>query len=105
MFPTYSGSESDTEGYVFSHLETQGWRPNMEDAVLSQKIKNYQTGEVDHIFAVFDGHGGANVAIICKFVFPKVLKYNLKQESNEVDGVQWIKDNLRKSVMAMDDLL
>ena len=38
----------------------QGWRTNMEDAHITKESFD---GEDKSIFAVFDGHGGKNVAL------------------------------------------
>ena len=47
----------------------------MEDATLSCYIKN--NNQLDLLFGVFDGHGGQEVAIFCKAVFPTVLEWNI----------------------------
>ena len=38
-------------------------------------IKN--NNQLDLLFGVFDGHGGQEVAIFCKAVFPTVLEWNM----------------------------
>ena len=30
------------------------------------------------LFAVFDGHGGPEIAIFCKITFPTILEWNMK---------------------------
>ena len=54
----------------------------MEDCVLKQKINN--CGEEDAVFGVFDGHGGAEIALISKNVFPKILEKNLQEMKDKV---------------------
>lgn len=60
------------------------------------------------MFAVFDGHGGYFVSLICKITFPKVMEYNLQNlfnwESN-MDQSEIIKRSLKKSVKDMDEIL
>ena len=54
----------------------QGWRTEMEDAHCLQLDLG---GPVDDssLFAVFDGHGGKEVALYCAKRFPEVLRENL----------------------------
>lgn len=54
----------------------QGWRKNMEDAHiclpdLSEEVRNRWYGH--SLFAVFDGHGGAEVARFCATVVPELV--------------------------------
>lgn len=56
----------------WASAEMQGWRPHMEDATcvavpLPEPLANQA------LFAVFDGHGGAQVSLIASKEFPKVL--------------------------------
>lgn len=44
----------------------QGWRCSMEDAHLCKEVKIPNTNEKGMIFAVFDGHGGKEVAEYAK---------------------------------------
>jgi len=48
----------------------------MEDTSLACYIKN--NAQLDLLFAVFDGHGGYEVSIFCKVVFPIVLEWNIE---------------------------
>ena len=59
----------------FAIGETQVGRKQMEDATLACYIKN--NNQLDLLFGVFDGHGGQEVAIFCKAVFPTVLEWNM----------------------------
>ena len=56
--------------------ETQGWRQQMEDATVACFVEN--NGQLDLLFAVFDGHGGQEVSIFCTAVFPTILEFNIK---------------------------
>jgi len=52
--------------------EMQGWRPAMEDATCV--VASLPTPlSTQALFAVFDGHGGAQVSLIASKEFPKVL--------------------------------
>ena len=48
----------------------------MEDATLARYVDN--NGQNDLLFAVFDGHGGPEIAIFCKITFPTILEWNMK---------------------------
>ena len=47
----------------------------MEDTTVATTIFN--NGRFDSIFAIFDGHGGHEVSIFCKVVYPKILEFYL----------------------------
>jgi len=66
---TATGKNSCME---WASSEMQGWRPAMEDAVA---IVASLEPPLSHqaLFAVFDGHGGAQVSAIASAEFPKVL--------------------------------
>jgi len=50
----------------------QGWRCSMEDTEITDSI-DLGKGEKGMLFAVFDGHGGKEVAEYAKAEFKKVL--------------------------------
>jgi protein phosphatase 1G len=51
----------------------QGWRKTMEDAHIAQTVLNKDDDM--SVFAVFDGHGGAEVAKFCaKYMCPELVK-------------------------------
>jgi len=50
----------------------QGWRGEMEDAHITEP--NFDENVA--LFAIFDGHGGPEVAIFCEKHFGKQLKAN-----------------------------
>ena len=72
----------------------------MEDAHLCKEVKIPNTNDKGMIFAVFDGHGGREVAIYCNLNYQKILKNsaNLIKENGEQE---W----LRRSFLAVDDEL
>ena len=53
----------------------------MEDTTLASYIDN--NGQLDLLFAVFDGHGGNEVSIFTKIVFPAVLEWNINYFKNK----------------------
>lgn len=55
---------------TFACGEMQGWRLNMEDAA----IHNLEFESKKHLFGVFDGHGGGEVAKYTKRHFEEILK-------------------------------
>lgn len=73
----------------------QGWRTSMEDAHISE------CNIVDnvHLFAVFDGHGGPEVARFCSKYFVQNLKNNPNFVSGNYDQA------LRENFLKMDELL
>ena len=50
----------------------QGWRKSNEDA----HIHNLDLGDGNSLFAVFDGHGGEQVAMFCEKHMPPMLVEN-----------------------------
>lgn len=74
----------------------QGWRLNMEDDHISEA--NFTSNS--SLFAVFDGHGGAEVARFCGKYFGPTLKKN-KKFSGETD----IAGALIDTFLEMDVLL
>ena len=69
----------------------QGWRTEMEDAHCLQLDLGGPV-EDSSLFAVFDGHGGKEVALYCAERFPEVLRENLSRslgvasENEAADG-------------------
>lgn len=76
----------------------QGWRVNMEDAVvtLSDVGKHLRNTAM---FAVFDGHGGKEVARFCEQHMPNVL---LEESSSKADRLD---DVLSSTFHRVDDML
>lgn len=73
----------------------QGWRMSMEDSHISEP--SFADGM--SLFAVFDGHGGPEVAKFCSKYFPKYLKDN----QNFIVGNY--KAALEETFLKMDELL
>jgi len=64
-------------------VDMQGWRKSMEDAHVAQSfttIDNSQQPQVTRCFAVFDGHGGAEVARFCALYLVAVWKRQIQQQ-------------------------
>lgn len=73
----------------------QGWRMSMEDSHISEP----EFGDRVSLFAVFDGHGGPEVAKFCNKYFPKYLKEN----KNYISGNY--KTALEETFLKMDEIL
>ena len=73
----------------------QGWRLNMEDAHITELKLTEQTS----LFAVFDGHGGQEVAKFCAKYFPIEL---LKNENFKKENY---KTALEETFLKMDSIL
>jgi len=69
-FESEGGSEAD--GLVYGVSAMQGWRSGMEDAHVSNASFDPDTNL--SLFAVFDGHGGPEVALFCKAHLAEVLR-------------------------------
>jgi len=79
----------------FGANSMQGWRMNMEDAHISN-------GELDadaSLFAVFDGHGGAEVAKFCSKNFGAELKKTTEYKEGKYEAA------LKRTFLIMDELL
>jgi len=85
----------ENEHLRFAVSAMQGWRMNMEDAHISLPNLTANTG----LFAVFDGHGGAEVAKFCAKYFPDELIKNTNFESGNY------KVALEETFLKMDTLL
>ena len=86
---------AETENLRYGVSAMQGWRMNMEDAHITQPKLTEDAG----LFAVFDGHGGHEVAKFCAKYFPIELLKNehFKQEN--------YKSALEQTFLRMDELL
>ena len=73
----------------------QGWRGNMEDS----HIAELDLGDGNSLFAVFDGHGGPEVAKYVKNHFTKNLVGNAAYKRKDY------KKALEETNMKMDRLL
>lgn len=79
----------------FGVSSMQGWRQTMEDA----HITNLQLGPKLSLFAVFDGHGGAEVAQFCQQAFCSALVRSAKFQAGDY------KDALEETFLNMDKFL
>jgi len=62
---------------AYGSCSMQGWRKSNEDA----HINNLDIGDGNQLYAIFDGHGGENVAMFCEHYFIDILK--------NLDSYQW----------------
>ena len=80
--------------------EMQGWRLTMEDAHIEAKLEPPESvSALCSIFAVFDGHGGNEVANFCKAHFVEVLVGLEEWKNNDIPAA------LRKALHTMDKML
>lgn len=64
--------EASSNAISYCAASMQGWRNTMEDA----HIAEINLGDDTYLFGVFDGHGGAEVALFVKDHFVAELKNN-----------------------------
>lgn len=90
---TSENGEREYFRYGFSCM--QGWRAHMEDAhiILPHFTQDYS------LFAIFDGHGGKEVATFCSIYFPK----ELQQNAHFLQGN--FKKALEETFLKMDEIL
>lgn len=95
--PNKTKISEDGEGanLRFGVSAMQGWRMTMEDSHISES----SLGEGMSLFAVFDGHGGPEVAKFCSKYFPKYLKENASFTGGNY------KTALEETFLKMDELL
>ena len=74
--------EGKNSKYTYGASEMQGWRLNMEDAI----ITNLEFGEDEILFGVFDGHGGMEASQVVEKNYERILKENEKFKENDVKG-------------------
>lgn len=85
----------ENESLKFGVSAMQGWRMNMEDA----HITNLKVNDEVALFAVFDGHGGQEVAKFCgKYFTPELIKNDHFIKKN-------YKTALEETFLRMDALL
>ncbi|CAK63421.1 unnamed protein product (macronuclear) [Paramecium tetraurelia] len=89
---TYQG---ENEKFIFAATHMQGWRNNMEDAHISQL--DIEPGV--SLFAVFDGHGGKEVAIYAEKHFQEELLKNPNYKQKNY------KQALIETFLKIDELL
>lgn len=87
--------EGECAELSFATSSMQGWRISMEDAHICQT--DIVPGV--HLFAVFDGHGGQEVARFCEKKFVEVLK------AREKFGERRYAEALQEAFLEMDRLV
>jgi serine/threonine protein phosphatase PrpC len=95
---TKDSHTGESETLRFGVSAMQGWRMNMEDAHISQP----NLTENIALFAVFDGHGGPEVAKFCSKYFPiELLKNEHFKSGNYKTALE--ETFLRMDVLLIDD--
>lgn len=84
-----------SDKYAFGACEMQGWRLNMEDAVI-HNLK-FDTDAV--LFGVFDGHGGQEASVVVRENYERILK------ETEAYSKEDYKQALYDSFMQTDEFL
>jgi hypothetical protein len=83
-------------GYQYAASSMQGWRLSMEDAhIINENIDGQNTG----LFAVFDGHGGIEIAKFCELHFVDCLVSSELYKSKDYPKA------LEETFLKMDDLI
>ena len=74
---TEKETESGCNAY-FRHGSSamQGWRKKMEDAHIAEPDLDVHGNQIISLYAVFDGHGGPEVAQFAKAKMPNIIKNN-----------------------------
>lgn len=67
-----NATDGKNDRFMYGGCSMQGWRKSNEDA----HIHNLDLGDGNSLFAVFDGHGGEQVAMFCEKYMPEVLLAN-----------------------------
>jgi protein phosphatase 2C family protein 2/3 len=62
--------DGSNDKYIYGGSEMQGWRLNMEDAM----ITNLDFEKDTVLFGVFDGHGGKEASVVVKDNYERILK-------------------------------
>lgn len=92
---TKNSQIGDGAGLKYGVSSMQGWRMTMEDSHISDP----HFAEGASLFAVFDGHGGAEVAKFCSKHFPPTLKANLNYQQGNYKAA------LEETFLKMDEML
>ena len=92
---TKTSEDGENEQLRYGVSAMQGWRMSMEDSHISIPDLDEKTS----LFAVFDGHGGAEVAKFCSDNFAKELKLN----ANYKEGNYGLA--LQETFLKMDEIL
>ena len=65
-------TDGQNDRFKYGACSMQGWRKSNEDA----HIHSLDMGDGNSLFAVFDGHGGEQVAMFCEKFMPDYLMKN-----------------------------
>ena len=87
--------EGKTSKFEYGGCEMQGWRLNMEDAVITST--EFDTDTV--LFGVFDGHGGNEASKVVKDNYERILKNHVHYKAAEYE------DALTQSFIETDEFL
>jgi protein phosphatase 1G len=75
---TQKESQDDSSGLLsYGASSMQGWRMDQEDAHSS--LLNFDSRTQSALFAVYDGHGGSEVAQYCAKYLPNYLKEHIEE--------------------------
>lgn len=93
---TKHSDEDENEEMRFGVSEMQGWRKSMEDAHITRlELESPEKS----LFAVFDGHGGKEVALFCKRHFARTLIDLPEYKAGDYPAA------LKRCFLKMDELL
>ena len=67
-----NATDGKNDRFAYGACSMQGWRKTNEDA----HIHLLDLGDGNSLFAVFDGHGGEQVAFFCEKHMPNILTSN-----------------------------
>lgn len=89
--------EGDGNGVRYGLSSMQGWRLHQEDDHISEP--KFQNSDDTSLFAVFDGHGGCEVAKFCSKHFGEELAMNENFKKGNMDLA------LKETFLLMDEIL
>ena len=85
----------ENEHFEYATSCMQGWRVSMEDA----HIATLDIEKEVHLFCIFDGHGGREVAKFCEQKFTQALLANANYKSENYE------EALKETFLLMDQML
>jgi serine/threonine protein phosphatase PrpC len=102
-------SEGSGGGLLYGASEMQGWRLGMEDAYIANPVFPEQLPRELALFAVFDGHGGAEVSAYCRAHFARIFALAFRggggdgsSGSSGSSADQYLRRSLERAFMDMD---
>jgi len=81
--------DEDCKNFCYGASSMQGWRITQEDA--HNCIPEFDPKTKTSFFAVYDGHGGSEVAKYCETHFPDFIKLLIESQENHDDPGKIIK--------------